>query len=172
MTNCYVYTLAYPDGTVFYVGKGTGNRINDHEREAKQGKKSYKCNVIRGIWKDGGQIIKTKVQDGMTDEAAYKLEIDLIRMYGREHLTNLTDGGEGVQYGNASGKRVSRDRIRLDLSLSEQNGLLDLAGRYLASQGIPDSNENIKSLASEWFYLQFGQWLKREIETNDAAMIV
>jgi len=80
----------------------------------------------------------------------------------------------GAAYGNknASGKRVTRDRIRLDLSLSEQNGLLDLAGRYLTSQGIVDSNENIKTLASDWFYLQFGQWLKREIETSDAAMIV
>lgn len=96
MSRFYVYTLAYPDGTVFYVGKGTGNRINEHELEARRGAKSYKCNVIRQVERDGGKVVKTVVQNGMTDEAAYLLEIDLIRMYGREHLTNLTDGGEGA----------------------------------------------------------------------------
>jgi hypothetical protein len=35
----YVYTLAYPEsmgGQIFYVGMGTGHRINAHEREARK----------------------------------------------------------------------------------------------------------------------------------------
>lgn len=93
--NYYTYTLAYPDLTIFYVGKGKGNRIDHHEAEARKGVKSYKCNVIRQIWRDGGEVVKTKVCENMTEEAAFELEIDLIRMYGREHLTNMADGGEG-----------------------------------------------------------------------------
>ena len=42
----YVYTLAYPDGTVFYVGKGSGNRIQHHEQEALRGHDCPKCDLI------------------------------------------------------------------------------------------------------------------------------
>lgn len=115
MNNFYVYTLAYPDETVFYVGKGSNGRIDQHEAQAKRGVKSYKCNVIRQIWKDGGQVVKTKVQDSMTDEAAYLLEIDLIRMYGREHLTNLTNGGE---CGGTGRPRTGRNVLVVTFTLS------------------------------------------------------
>ena len=34
----YVYHLIDPrDNSVFYIGKGTGNRINDHQKEALRG---------------------------------------------------------------------------------------------------------------------------------------
>lgn len=45
----YVYIYAYPDGRVFYVGKGKGNRILDHEAEARKGINSRKCDIIRSI---------------------------------------------------------------------------------------------------------------------------
>ena len=38
MGQFYVYTLAYPDGKVFYVGKGSGYRIDQHEMEARTDK--------------------------------------------------------------------------------------------------------------------------------------
>lgn len=48
----YIYTLAYPPemgGAIFYVGKGQGYRIEQHEREARLalGFNPYKENVIR-----------------------------------------------------------------------------------------------------------------------------
>lgn len=73
---------------------------------------------------------------------------------------------------NAAGRRVKRDRIKLDLSLSERNGLLDLTSRYLSEQGIPPEDANIRQFASDWFYANFGDWLKRQIETQDAAIIL
>ena len=71
MGNYYVYEQAYPDdfldqelaGTVFYVGKGTGNRIDFHE-EAASGKhydaNQQKCAIIREIQAQGKQVVKRK----------------------------------------------------------------------------------------------------------------
>jgi hypothetical protein len=60
----YVYTLAYPEsmgGTIFYVGKGRNDRINDHDRETRRGVQSDKCNIIREIWATGEEVVKIKV---------------------------------------------------------------------------------------------------------------
>jgi len=56
----YVYSLAYPDGRVFYVGKGTGKRIHRHEAEAKSGKtrNSFKVRIIKKIWAAGQEVDK------------------------------------------------------------------------------------------------------------------
>ena len=45
----YVYTLARPDGSVFYVGKGSGKRIHHHERLTRSDPNKEKCEVIRQI---------------------------------------------------------------------------------------------------------------------------
>lgn len=57
----YVYILAYPEsmgGNIFYVGKGQAYRIADHEREARNGSQSRKCEIIRDIWTHGEQVVK------------------------------------------------------------------------------------------------------------------
>ena len=73
---------------------------------------------------------------------------------------------------NAAGQRVQRERIKLSLSLSERNGLADLTSEYLLRQGIDPTNENIASFVSDWFYLNYGNWLKRQIEMDDTPIIV
>jgi len=72
---------------------------------------------------------------------------------------------------NAAGKRINRERIKIDLSLSERNGLLDLASDYLARQGVEPSDKQLRRFASEWFYLNFGAFLKREIEDSEAMIL-
>lgn len=91
----YVYTLAYPDGRVFYVGKGVGDRIHHHESEVRAGRTTnpYKENVIRRIWADGGQVVKTKLAYFRTHEEAVEYERALI--FHTDGLTNLTAGGDG-----------------------------------------------------------------------------
>src|SRR5690242_15985045 len=85
----YVYTLAYPDGTVFYVGKGTGARMDAHEKEAKGGYTSKKCDIIRQIWAQGGQVMKTKVYQTESASDALQYEHDLILAYGLDSLANV-----------------------------------------------------------------------------------
>jgi LEM-3-like GIY-YIG domain len=68
----YVYTLADGEGRVFYVGRGTGNGILAHEREARAGKLSRTCAAIRAIWAHGEHVIGTKVAHyASEDEAAW-----------------------------------------------------------------------------------------------------
>src|SRR5690242_11336081 len=49
----YVYTLAYPDGMVFSVGKGQGTRMCEHLGGARNGRASLGCHIIRQIWEKG-----------------------------------------------------------------------------------------------------------------------
>ncbi len=93
----YTYTLAYPEsmgGAVFYIGKGVGKRIHEHEGEARRGVKSHKCNIIRKIWTNDEQVVKTKLAFFETHEEACLYEIALIFFF--EGLVNLTYGGDGA----------------------------------------------------------------------------
>lgn len=101
MKSYYVYTLARPDGSIFYVGKGKGYRIRQHEQEALRGHDCPKCRVIRSIWQQGGTVQRAIVFETDDAQIAYDHEIALIREIGREHLTNRTNGGDG-------GKRTAK----------------------------------------------------------------
>lgn len=84
----YVYTYAYPDGTVFYVGKGTGGRMFHHEKEARSGCLCDKCAVIRDIWVNGGTVQKQIVFETTKENDALDKEKELITLYTLESLTN------------------------------------------------------------------------------------
>jgi hypothetical protein len=94
----YVYWLAYPEsmgGAIFYIGKGQGYRIADHEREARKGVQSRKCDIIRDIWMHGEEVVK-----GVIATFAYYREHDalmyewaMINMTSfAEHLANQKSG--------------------------------------------------------------------------------
>lgn len=90
----YVYIYFRPDWTPCYVGKGCRKRWLRHEKETAN---PYLRHIIR---KAGGSLPKMKVQENMTEEHAFALEMLLIKIIGREEfggpLVNLTDGGEGA----------------------------------------------------------------------------
>lgn len=96
---------------MFYVGKGIGKRIQQHEQEANKGSQSYKSKVIRKVQALGERIVKTKVALFETHEDALLYEQALIffmRPYG--HLINLTDGGEGCtgrEYSEETRRKIS-----------------------------------------------------------------
>lgn len=92
----YVYVLCRPNGKPFYVGKGKDKRIYDHEREAQNGHQCHKCNVIRKIWKSGGEVQRYVVFTTDDEQEALAYEVELIALYGHKSLTNVTEGGEGA----------------------------------------------------------------------------
>ncbi len=91
-TDFYVYSLAYPDGRVFYVGKGCKQRINFHEYEARIGHQCNRCDIIRAIWDQGRQVIKRKEYVQLSEEEAYRLESQLIDTCGIALLINRQSG--------------------------------------------------------------------------------
>jgi hypothetical protein len=86
----YVYELIDPrDDSVFYVGKGTGDRLDQHEKETAKGVSSKKCNKIRSIESAGFKIRKRKVASFFDEHDAYAFEAAKIVEYGKASLTNV-----------------------------------------------------------------------------------
>ena len=98
----YVYILFHHVyGTPLYVGKGKGERWNDHEwMNDKHHNNNYLRSVIRAAKKLKIRLPKIKVREGLTDAEAIETEIALIAAIGRKDLgsgplANLTAGGDG-----------------------------------------------------------------------------
>lgn len=83
----YVYQhTRLKDGSIFYIGKGKGNRFNSDVR-----RNQYWNSIVK---KDGGfraEILK----EGLSNEEACELEIQLINKIGIQNLSNLAEGGNG-----------------------------------------------------------------------------
>jgi hypothetical protein len=98
----YVYVLHKPDFTAFYVGKGTGSRILNHESDARNTTlRSHKLNVIRAIHRAGRSVVYRLDAFFDQEKDALARERELITEIGRHDLgrgplTNQTDGGEGT----------------------------------------------------------------------------
>jgi hypothetical protein len=99
----YTYVLLYPDGTPFYVGKGKGQRVLQHELEAMRQSNlrktnPFKCNTIRRILEDGGAV-QYRIDRhfaGTDQNLCLEREEELIRLFKRRcdggTLTNLAAG--------------------------------------------------------------------------------
>ncbi len=99
----YVYVLSRPDGRPFYVGKGINKRALDHEAEARRNhpigeSNPFKCNVIRKIVRDGGEVIYRidAAFSALCQQDCLEHEASLIKLHRRLHeggsLTNLAGG--------------------------------------------------------------------------------
>lgn len=106
----YVYVLyrAYGDKTPCYIGKGTGQRIKQHEKLGSAHYNKHLANVIaKGITSE-------IVYRSHNELEAFEEELRLIALYGRANiktgtLCNLTDGGEGHSgYVQSSELRAAR----------------------------------------------------------------
>ena len=91
----YVYIYFRPDGSPCYVGKGRGNRWNNHYTQRQNKHLSAIIDLA------GGELPRVKIKEGITDAEACDIERAFIAAIGREAnggpLINLTDGGDGVR---------------------------------------------------------------------------
>lgn len=113
----YVYVLHRADGDPFYVGKGQGFRVLEHEAEARNTVRlTHKLNVIRKLQREARPIFYEIDSLHVEETAALARERELIRLIGRHDLglgplANQTDGGEGT-----SPSEESRQRHRESLA--------------------------------------------------------
>lgn len=92
----YVYTLRYPDNTVFYVGKGRGIRIDMHERQALTLEEiSLKSAKIIDLYLAGQSVVKVIEAWFRVKQHQSVYEGMLIDAYGLENLTNRIRGHKG-----------------------------------------------------------------------------
>jgi hypothetical protein len=90
----YVYLLIDPDtNQVFYVGKGTGNRVFSHVNAAISNPlESDKIKKILGIRSKGQDVKYEILRHGLTEKEAFEVEAAIIDFIGLPELTNLVSG--------------------------------------------------------------------------------
>lgn len=157
----YVYTLAYPDGRVFYVGKGVNKRIIAHESEVRRGDavNPYKANVIKSIWASGGKVVKEKIAYFETHEEALQYEIALI--FFMDGLTNLTNGGEGASGLKINGRTLSAEtRRKISASMTGKPKSEEHRRNMLGRQISEETRRKLSKPRSEEVRLRISQGLK------------
>jgi len=114
--NFYSYLLKKPNGVPFYAGKGKGRRCFVHLKpwHLKHDSNKLKVNIIKKIRKGGEEPIVEIVKEDLTEDEAFQIETEQIKLYGRIEdgglLANMSDGGEGQ-----SGYRFT-DEVKRSLS--------------------------------------------------------
>ncbi|QWY83214.1 Seg-like homing endonuclease protein [Rhizobium phage RHph_X2_25] len=124
----YVYAWLYPDGSPFYVGKGSGRR----DKQPKRTNVIFK-HIVAKIRREGGEPSVVRWQEGLREDDAHRLEMAYIRLFGRRNigtgvLSNLSDGGEG-----RSGAIVGVE-ARAKLSESKRGSLNPNFGKPLSEE--------------------------------------
>jgi hypothetical protein len=113
----YVYELIDPrDERVFYVGKGQGDRVSQHVKDAKRGDVGGKCDVIRDILAAGLEVTERIVRRYDSEDAAFKFEKRHIAKIGLDNLTNIAPGGREITseqfYANRDARKLVKSIVR------------------------------------------------------------
>lgn len=101
----------------FYVGKGVKKRDKQHLYPSSLKKLTHKNNTIKLIKFSLNETpINYRIYENLTNEEAIKIESDIIKHFGRADLglgilTNMTNGGEGVDKFNNRNREFSRKKV-------------------------------------------------------------
>jgi len=120
----------------FYVGKGQGDRINDHLREADgilPVTNKRKVKSIREIIDDGEFPYIVKVAEGLSNNEALAIEKRLIETFGIADrggiLSNIAGGAEGFAWRSTTIQFVydilRRERSRLHSIIGEMDDQME-----------------------------------------------
>ena len=123
----YVYLHKRADsGSIFYVGKGSGNR-------------AYEARYRNTYWQRVVAKHEFTVEifrSGMTESEALALEKRLIQYYGRDNLTNMTDGGEGATNPSLETRRKHSEAMKQRMASPEYRARL--AASHVAISHSPE----------------------------------
>lgn len=102
----YVYGLIDPrTNKIFYIGKGKGNRVFEHEKESLSNPNSEKLKLtkISEIKETGEQVRKIIINSNLTEAEAFAAEASLINIFNYLENTELTN----ILAGHHSSKAMS-----------------------------------------------------------------
>ncbi len=101
----YVYLLRDPrDGYIFYVGKGIGNRVFEHARDARLNGEvaAPKADRIREILHSGHSVVTEILRFGLSEQTALEVEAASIELLGLTTLLNVIGGHGSLDRGRMS----------------------------------------------------------------------
>jgi len=104
----FVYRFVDPVANeVFYVGKGSGDRVQTHFNAAKRGASGHFYNRVRKLLSAGVELEVEFIWEGNDETEALRKEVEFIALYGRRldgtgTLCNVTAGGEGCALDGAA----------------------------------------------------------------------
>lgn len=122
----YVYLLAHPTtNEIFYVGKGTGNRVFEHLKEAADSPNSNKkLKAIRDIARKGLKVRCLIHRHGLTEKEAFEVESALIDFIGLENLSNRVLGHKADERGQMTINEVVARCNATEVAISEPSILI------------------------------------------------
>lgn len=118
----YVYEHWRPDkGTCFYVGKGKNKRAWDMKGRQNR----HHASIVSKLTANGLCVDVRIVASDLSEDQAFAKERELIAFYGRDSLTNMSDGGEGLSNPSAEtrakmSKAAKGHKRRLGVRLSDE----------------------------------------------------
>lgn len=164
----YIYAYYEPErAEPFYIGKGTGNRSNEHLKETCLNLNDRFHKKLRKLINDGFQPDIEIIVDNLNETDSFEIERRLIKQYGKIEnggtLYNMTDGGEGISGLNHSQESIEKMRM------ASTGRKLSVEARNKISQNSIDSwtdqrrKEQSERLKSNNLNKQYANTLKRPI---------
>lgn len=129
----YVYLLIDPtNNKVFYVGKGHGNRINQHVLGAldENLKETEKIKRIREIEKAGFEVKSYILRHELSEKEAFEVESAIIDLLGKENLTNIVKGRHSEDKGRMTLEDIKIKYEAEEAEINEQIILININKRY------------------------------------------
>lgn len=124
----YVYCLFDPrTSKIFYIGKGTGNRVFQHVACALEDEKeSDKLSTIRDILKENKKVVHYIIRHGLNDDTAFVIEsclIDFLTFHSFKELSNITNIVSGHDSWDKGIKTVEEIEALYSAETLDKNGI-------------------------------------------------
>ena len=116
MEKYYIYSLIDSSNIKsFYIGKGCGDRMFIHERNARNGNNDsnkHRYNKILKLISNQVEIKYEVLFRTDNEELAYETELTIIDEIGLENLTNIDPGGNrGYRRSASTNEKISKGRL-------------------------------------------------------------